>query len=107
MNKIKKGDQVVVLTGKDCGARGKVLQLFLKQQRVIVEGVNLVKKTVKANPRTNTAGKIIEREAAIHISNIAIYNPMTEAADRVGFKILADGKKVRCFKSNGEFIDLL
>jgi large subunit ribosomal protein L24 len=106
MSKIKKGDEVVMLAGKDKAARGKVLRVVEKGSRVVVEGVNLVKKHVKPNPNTNTPGGIVDREAAIHISNVAIYNPHTKKKDRVVFKILKDGKKVRCFKSNGELIDV-
>jgi len=106
MHKIKKGDEVIVLTGKSKGLRGKVLRVVAEGKRVVVEGVNLVKKHVKPNPNTNTQGGIIEREAALDISNIAIYNPVTKKADRVGFKVLDDGKKVRCFKSNGELVEI-
>ena len=106
MHKIKKGDEVIVLTGKSKGLRGKVLRVVAEGKRAVVEGVNLVKKHVKPNPNTNTQGGIIEREAALDISNIAIYNPVTKKADRVGFKVLDDGKKVRCFKSNGELVEI-
>jgi|SRR3989304_2662040 len=106
MHKIKKGDEVIVLTGKSKGLRGKVLRIVAEGKRAVVEGVNLVKKHVKPNPNTNTQGGIIEREAALDISNIAIYNPVTKKADRVGFKVLDDGKKVRCFKSNGELVEI-
>jgi len=106
MHKIKKGDEVIVLTGKSKGLRGKVLRVVAEGKRVVVEGVNLVKKHVKPNPNTNTQGGIIKREAALDISNIAIYNPVTKKADRVGFKVLDDGKKVRCFKSNGELVEI-
>ena len=106
MHKIKKGDEVIVLTGKSKGLRGKVLRVVAEGKRAVVEGVNLIKKHVKSNPNTNTQGGIIEREAALDISNIAIYNPVTKKADRVGFKVLDDGKKVRCFKSNGELVEI-
>lgn len=106
MSKIKKGDEVVILTGKDKTKRGKVLRIVKKKSRVIVEGINFVKKHIKPNPNTNTQGGIIDREAAIHISNVAIYNPSTKKPDRVTFKSLKDGKKVRCYKSNGELIDV-
>jgi len=106
MHKIKKGDEVIVLTGKSKGLRGKVLRVVAEGKRAVVEGVNLVKKHVKPNPNTNTQGGIIKREAALDISNIAIYNPVTKKADRVGFKVLDDGKKVRCFKSNGELVEI-
>lgn len=101
--KIKRDDEVVVLAGKDKGKRGKVLSVLTEKDRVIVEGVNLIKKHQKPNPALNQAGGIIEKEASLHVSNVAIFNPATEKADRVGFKI-EDGKKVRVFKSNNEII---
>ncbi|RUO30421.1 50S ribosomal protein L24 [Aliidiomarina soli] len=101
--KIKRDDEVVVLAGKDKGKRGKVLSVLAEKDRVIVEGVNLIKKHQKPNPALNQAGGIIEKEASIHVSNVAIFNPATEKADRVGFKI-EDGKKSRVFKSNNEII---
>ncbi|MBA3988005.1 50S ribosomal protein L24 [Aliidiomarina maris] len=101
--KIKRDDEVVVLAGKDKGKRGRVVSVQTDKDRVIVEGVNLVKKHQKPNPALNQAGGIIEKEASIHVSNVAIFNPATEKADRVGFKI-EDGKKVRVFKSNNEII---
>ncbi|TKB46544.1 50S ribosomal protein L24 [Ferrimonas sediminicola] len=100
--KIRRNDEVVVLAGKDKGKRGKVTQV-LSSGKVIVEGVNLVKKHQKPNPHLGMAGGIIEKEAAIDASNIAIFNPATSKADRVGFR-LEDGKKVRFFKSNGELV---
>lgn len=106
MNKIKKGDEVIILAGKSKGLRGKVLSVVADGARVTVEGANLIKKHVKPNPNTNTQGGIIEREAPLDISKVAIYNPITKKADRVAFKILDDGKKVRCFKSNGEQIEI-
>lgn len=106
MQKIKKGDEVIVLTGKSKGLRGKVLSVVADGTRAIVEGANLIKKHVKPNPNTNTQGGIIEREASLNISNIAIYNPITKKADRVAFKVLDSGKKVRYFKSNDELIDI-
>ena len=102
MRKIKKDDEVIVITGKDKGKRGKVRKLL--GERVLVAGVNMVKKHQRANPQAGVAGGIIEKEAAIQISNIAIFNPNTSNADRVGFKV-EDGKKVRIFKSSGEVID--
>lgn len=101
--KIKRDDEVVVLAGKDKGKRGKVLSVLTEKDRVVVEGVNLIKKHQKPNPALNQAGGIIEKEASIHVSNVAIFNPATEKADRVGFKI-EDGKKVRVFKSSDEII---
>ena len=107
MRKIKKNDEVVVLTGKNRKVHGKVLRVVAKGTKVVVEGVNLLKKHVKPNPNTQTQGGIIKREAPVHISNVAIYNPGTRKADRVVFKVLQDGKKVRCFKSNGELIEVV
>lgn len=101
MNKIRKGDEVVVLTGKDKGKRGSVLRV--DEDRVVVEGVNRVKKHTKPNPVKGQVGGIVEKEMALHISNVAVFNPTTQKADRVGFKI-EDGKKVRVFKSNGNVV---
>jgi large subunit ribosomal protein L24 len=106
MNKIKKGDEVIILTGKNKGTRGKVLRVSESGKKVTVEGANLIKKCVRANPNTNTEGGIIEREAPLAVSKIAIYNPITKKADRVAFKFLDNGKKVRYFKSNGELIEV-
>lgn len=100
MNKIRKGDEVIVLTGKDKGRRGAVLRV--DGERVVVEGVNRAKKHTKPNPIKGLVGGIVEKEMSIHISNVAIFNPTTQKADRVGFKTLEDNKKVRFFKSNGE-----
>ena len=99
MNKIRKGDQVVVLTGRDKGKRGTVTQR-VDDERVVVEGVNMVKKHVKPNPMKGTTGGVIDKTMPIHQSNVAIYNPATGKADRVGVK-LAGGKRVRVFKSSG------
>ncbi len=104
MRKIKREDEVVVLTGKDKGKRGKVVQV-LDDNRVLVAGVNIIKKHQKPNPQRNEQGGIQEREAPIQVSNVAIFNGATSKADRVGFKILEDGRKVRIFKSTGEVID--
>ncbi|WP_018605524.1 50S ribosomal protein L24 [Uliginosibacterium gangwonense] len=103
MNKIRKGDEVLVLTGKDKGKRGTVLRR-VDAERVVVEGVNRVKKHTRPNPVKGQAGGIVEKEMPIHVSNVAIFNPATQKADRVGFKLLEDGKKVRFFKSNGELL---
>lgn len=103
MLKIKSNDEVIVLAGKDKGKRGKVRRI-LDNNRVIVSGVNMVKKHTKPNPQANVAGGIVEREAPIQVSNVAIFNPATSKADRVGFKTDGD-KKVRIFKSSGEVID--
>jgi len=103
MNKIKKNDDVIVITGKDKGSRGSVLNV-LDNDRILVAGINKVKKHQKPNPVKGTTGGIVEIEKPIHISNIAIYNATTKKADRVGVKQLEDGRKVRVFKSNGEVI---
>jgi large subunit ribosomal protein L24 len=100
MNKIRKGDEVVVLTGKDKGRRGVVLNV--DGERLVVEGVNRVKKHTKPNPIKGLVGGIVDKEMSIHVSNVAIFNPTTQKADRIGFKTLEDNKKVRFFKSNGE-----
>lgn len=104
MQKIKKGDEVIVRAGKDKGKRGTVTKL-VEDDRLIVEGVNRVKKHIKPNPQKGIAGGIIEQEMPIHISNIGLYNPETKKAERVGFKFLQDGKKVRAFKSTNEVVD--
>jgi len=103
MNKIRKGDEVVVLAGRDKGKRGKVV-LRKDESHVVVEGINLVKKHTKPNPMAGTEGGIVEKTMPIHQSNVAIFNAQTGKADRVGIKLLADGKKVRVFKSSGEEI---
>jgi len=103
MNKIRKGDEVIVLTGRDKGRRGKVLAR-VDADHLSVEGVNVVKKHVKPNPMKGTTGGVISKTMPIHQSNVAIYNAATAKADRVGIKLLADGKKVRVFKSSGEQI---
>jgi large subunit ribosomal protein L24 len=104
MNKIRKGDGVVVISGKDKGKRGVVLQR-VGAERLLVEGVNRVKKHTKPNPMKGQPGGIVEKEMPIQISNVALFNPVTQKADRVGFKSLDDGRKVRVFKSNGEVVD--
>jgi len=103
MNKIRKGDEVIVLTGRDKGKRGKVAQR-VDDSLLVVEGVNVVKKHVRPNPMKGTTGGIVDKTMPIQQSNIAIYNPATGKADRVGIKLLADGKKVRVFRSSGEEI---
>ncbi|MCK6407352.1 MAG: 50S ribosomal protein L24 [Rhodocyclaceae bacterium] len=103
MDKIKKGDEVVVITGKDKGKRGTVLRR-LDAEHVVVEGVNRAKKHVKPNPIKGVVGGIVEKDMPINISNVALFNPATGKGDRVGFKTLEDGKKVRVFKSNGELV---
>jgi len=102
--KIRKGDQVIVISGKDKGRRGAVVQV-LADDRVVVESVNMVKKHTRPNPQAGRQGGIVEKEQPLHISKVAIFNPSTKKADRVGFRTLADGKKVRFFKSNDEQID--
>lgn len=104
MNKIKKGDEVIVLTGKDKGKKGLVLSV-VSDEKVLVEGINSVKKHQKPNPNKGIEGGIIEKQMPINVSNVAIYNAQTNKADRVGFKVLEDGKKVRYFKSNNEVLD--
>lgn len=104
MNKIRKGDNVVVMTGRDKGKRGVVLSR-IDEQLVLVEGVNRVKKHAKPNPMKGQQGGIVEKEMPIQISNIALFNPATQKADRVGIKTLEDGRKVRVFKSNSEVVD--
>jgi len=103
MNKIRKGDQVIVLTGRDKGKRGTVTQR-VDEERIVVEGVNMVKKHVKPNPMKGTTGGVVDKTMPIHQSNVAIYNATTGKADRVGVKLLEGGKKVRVFKSSGEEI---
>mgnify|MGYP000996504367 CR=1 FL=1 len=104
MEKIKKGDEVVVITGKDKGKRGTVLAR-IDAEHVVVEGVNRAKKHVKPNPIKGVTGGIVDKDMPIHISNVALYNPASKKADRVGFKLLEDGRKVRVFKSNGELVN--
>jgi large subunit ribosomal protein L24 len=104
MSKIHKGDQVILNTGKDKGKRGTVLRL-LDTGHVIVEGINLAKKHTKPNPMKGVAGGIVSKEMPVDISNVALFNSATQKADRVGYKTLKDGKKVRVFKSNGEAVD--
>ena len=101
--KIRRDDEVIVLAGKDKGKRGKVLSVVTESGRVFVEGVNLIKKHQKPVPQLNQAGGIVEKEASIDVSNVAIFNQETGKADRVGFKI-EDGKKLRIFKSTGKTI---
>lgn len=104
MNKIRRGDEVVVLTGRDRGRRGVVLRR-VDDERVVVEGVNRVKKHVRPNPLKGEVGGIVEKEMPLHISNVALFNPAAQKGDRVGIRVLEDGRKVRFFKSNGELVD--
>ena len=103
MNKIRRGDEVVVLTGKDKGKRGTVLRVL--EGQVVVEGVNRVKRATKPNPMRGTAGGFVDKDMPIDISNVALFNPATGKGDRVGIKVLEDGRKVRFYKSNGEVLD--
>lgn len=105
MRKIKKGDQVVVIAGKDKGKQGTVLRVP-NSDKVVVENVNIVKKHAKGNPMKGEPGGIVDKEMPLDISNVAILNTVTGEADRVGVKILEDGRKVRYFKSNGEVVDI-
>ena len=105
MRKIRRDDEVVVIAGKDKGKRGKVVRV-LNNNCLIVDGVQMVKKHQKPNPQLGQPGGIVEREAPIQLSNVAIFNTETEKADRVGFKVLEDGKKIRIFKSNGKSVDI-
>ncbi len=105
MRKFRKGDQVVVITGKDKGRQGSILQV-IDDEFVLVEGVNQVKKHSKPNPQAGKQGGIVSKEMPLHVAKIAIWNPTSKKADRVGFKTLSDGKKVRRFSSNGEQLDV-
>ena len=104
MNRIRKGDEVVVIAGKDKGRRGSVVRV-LPDNRLIVENVNMVKRHTRPNPQRGVAGGIVEKEAPIQASNVMLYNPQKKAGDRVGFRFLKDGRKVRYFKSDDEVID--
>ena len=105
MKRIHKGDEVIVITGRSKGTRGHVLQI-LEGDRLLVENVNMVKRHTKPDPGRNKPGGIVEKEGPIHASNVALYNPATGKADRVGYKSLEDGKKVRIFRSTGEAVDI-
>ena len=105
MRKIKKGDDVIVITGKDKGKRGTVLRV-VDLEHLLVEGANRVKKHQRPNPMKSTPGGIVDKEMPLHVSNVAIFNPATKKADRVGVKTLDDGRRVRVYKSNGEVIDV-
>ena len=104
MNRIRKGDRVIVTTGRDKGRQGTVIRVT-DEEHVVIENVNMVKKHQKPNPQRNTQGGIVQKEAPLHVSNVALYNPLTKKGDRVGYKKLDDGRKVRVFKSNGEVVD--
>ncbi len=104
MKRIRKGDNVIVIAGRDKGRKGAVIAV-LDDETVLVENCNRVKRHTKGNPQMNRTGGIIEKEAPLHISKVALFNPGTQKADRIGIKTLADGKRVRYFKGNGEMID--
>lgn len=106
MNRIKNGDEVIVITGKNKGRKGRVLRVDLSNNKVLVEGVNMVSKHQKPNPQAGKPGGIIKKEAAIDASNVMLFNPETGKGDRVGIKQLEDGRKVRFFKSNNEVVDV-
>lgn len=119
MRKIKTGDNVAIMAGKDKGRTGKVLRIVMKNTArskdpkkqkldtwVVVEGINMVKKHVKPNPRAQKPGGIVQKEAAVHVSNVMLVNPTSGKPERVGFKVLEDGKRVRCFKKSGDVIDV-
>ena len=105
MRKFRKNDDVIVLTGKDRGKRGNVVRV-ISEDHLVVENVNMVKRHTKPNPNRGVAGGIVEKEMPIHVSNVAHFNPVTKKADRVGFKMLEDGRKVRIFKSTNEVLDV-
>ncbi len=102
---IRKNDNVVVTTGRDSGKRGRVLRVLPLKNRVVVEGINVIKRHTKPNPQRNVQGGIVEKEAANELSNVMLWNPVTKKGDRVGLRTLADGRKVRFFKSNKEVVD--
>jgi len=104
MNKIRKGDEVVVITGREKGRRGTVIKV-LPNERVLVENVNMVKRHTRPNPQRGIQGGIVEKEAALHLSNVMLWNPIAKKGDRVGIRALADGRQVRYFKSNDEVVD--
>lgn len=104
MRKLRKGDEVVAIAGKDKGKRGSIRSM-IGDDKILVEGLNRVRKAVRPNPNTNEVGGIIDKEMPLHVSNVALFNSATQKADRVGIRVLEDGKKVRFFKSNGEVVD--
>ena len=103
MNRIKKGDQVIVTAGKDKGKKGDVVRVL--GDKVVVANINIIKRHTKPNPQANVAGGIVEKEAPIHISNVMLLNSATGKGERIGFKVLEDGRKLRVFRSSGEAID--
>lgn len=104
MDRIKKGDEVIIISGKDRGKRGAVTRV-VDDERVLVENINMAKRHTKPNPARGVGGGIVEKEMPLHASNVAIYNPVTKKGDRIGFRTLEDGRKVRYFKSNNEVLD--
>jgi large subunit ribosomal protein L24 len=104
MKKIRKGDEVVVITGREKGRRGTVIRV-LPNDRVLVENVNMVKRHTRPNPQRGTQGGVVEKEASLHLSNVMLWNPVAKQGDRVGVRALADGRRVRYFKSNDEVVD--
>jgi len=104
MNRLKKGDNVIIVAGKDKGRRG-VVKALSEDDKVLVEGVNIVKKHIKPNPNKGVEGGVVDKEMPVHVSNVAMFNPATQKADKIGFKFV-DGKKVRYFKSDNELVDL-
>lgn len=104
MKRIRKGDQVIVISGKDKGQKGEVLRVL--DESLIIQNINIVKRHTKPNPQANQPGGIIEREAPIHISNVMLFNPALNKGDRVGFRVLEDGRKVRIFRSSNEVVDI-
>jgi large subunit ribosomal protein L24 len=106
MNKIRKGDEVVVLTGRNVGKRGVVLRVLKERSKVVVENINMAKRHTRGNPMQGAPGGIVEKEMPMDISNVAIWNPVTNKPDRIGYKALEDGRKVRFFKSNKEVVDV-
>ena len=104
--RIRKGDEVVVLSGRSRGQRGRVLGVVESGSRVVVEGVNVVKRHTRPNPQRGTTGGIVDKEMSIDVSNVALFNPISGSGDRVGMKTMEDGRKVRVFKSTGEVVDL-
>nr|VFK46087.1 MAG: large subunit ribosomal protein L24 [Candidatus Kentron sp. TC]VFK48074.1 MAG: large subunit ribosomal protein L24 [Candidatus Kentron sp. TC]VFK61333.1 MAG: large subunit ribosomal protein L24 [Candidatus Kentron sp. TC] len=106
MRRVRRGDEIVVLTGKDRGKRGKILRMY-SDDFLLVEGVNMVKKHMKPNPQKGASGGIVSKEMRMRASNVALYNPATGKGGRVGFRFLDDGRKVRYFKSSGEVVDVL
>ena len=105
MKRLRKGDQVIVIAGKNKGQKGEVLRTDATGEKLVVANVNLVKRHTKPNPQANQPGGIIEREAPIDSSNVMLLNPVTGKGDRVGYKVLEDGRKVRVFRSSGEVVD--